>query len=106
MINAGQMDQRVTLRVQGTAEDALGQRIAGWSDVVTVWARVRPVKGREYEAAGAEQALSEFEIDIRWRAGVTTAMRARWRGRDHDVLAVTEPFAGRETLRLHCRGDA
>jgi SPP1 family predicted phage head-tail adaptor len=106
LINAGQLDQRVTLRMQGTAQDALGQVVAGWTDIATLWARVRPVKGREYSAAGAQQALADVEIDIRYRTGLTTAMRVRWRGVDHEILAVTEPYAGRETLRLHCRSDA
>lgn len=106
MINAGQMDQRVVLRMQGTTQDALGQVVAGWTDIATVWARIRPAKGREYSAAGAQQALAEFEVDIRYRTGLTTAMRLRWRGLDLEILAVTEPYAGRETLRLHCRSDA
>lgn len=106
MINVGQFKHRVTLRAQSPTEDSLGQRVGAWTDVATVWARVRPAKGREYEAAGAQQALAEVEIDIRFREGVTTALQAVWRGVPHEILAVTEPYAARETLRLHCRSDA
>lgn len=107
MINAGTMDQRVTLRMQGTTQDALGQVVAGWTDIATVWARVRPAKGREYEAAGAEQAAGDVEMEIRHRAGVTSAMRVRWRGLEYKIVSPpVEPYGARETLRLHCRIDA
>lgn len=106
MINAASMDQRVTLRSQSATADALGQRVDVWTDVATVWARVRPAKGREYTAAGAEQAAADVEVDIRHRTDVTTALRLVWRGVTHEILAVTEPLANREYLRLHCRSDA
>lgn len=101
--SAGRMDQRVTLRTPATAEDALGQRTAGWTDVCTVWAQAQPLRGREFLAAGAAQGSATVRFRLRYRAGITAAMQVVWGGVAHAIVG--EPInvdGGQHTLELMC----
>lgn len=102
MINAGQMDQRVTLQQRASGQNALGEVVGSWVDVDTVWAKVEPLRGREYFASGAMQTAVEVRITIRRRADVSTTWRVLWRGQAHEVVSVIDPRAQGETLELMC----
>ena len=75
-MKSGDLDQRVTIQALSGGVDAIGQPLPdSWADVVTVWAAVEPLTGREYLAAGAMVSAVEARIRIRYRPGVTPAMR-------------------------------
>ncbi len=69
------LNKRVTLKARAAGQDAAGQPAITWSDVVTVWAGVVDLSGREFLAAGGAQNATQTKITIRYRAGVTPAMR-------------------------------
>lgn len=105
--NAGAMDQRITLREPSTAEDALGQRIPGWTDVCTVWAQVQPFRGREFLAAHAAQSSASVRFRLRYRAGVTSAMQVVWGGVAHAIVGQpVDVDGGKHTLELMCSAGA
>lgn len=103
MIAAGAMDQRITLQSPSSTVDGLGQRVETWTTEVALWASVQPLRGREFFAAGAINSEAQVRVRIRYRAGVTPAMRVLWRGVPHAIVA--EPVdvsGGRHTLELLC----
>ena len=109
-INAGQLDQRITIQRRAPGVDAHGQQLQTWQDVATVWAQALPTRGREFEAATVEAASVMVRFRIRWRSGITADMRVMWRGLAHALVAPpVEPNGAREMLELMCAsgvGDA
>lgn len=102
-IPAGLKDQLVTIQQASASVDGLGQRVETWADVATVWARARPLRGREYFAAGAMQSEAAVAFGMDYRTDVTGAMRVLWGGVPHAIVA--EPIdvdGGRHTLELLC----
>jgi SPP1 family predicted phage head-tail adaptor len=100
-MQAGKMDQRVTLQSRGGVADAMGQIAIVWSDVETVWAQVLPVRGAEFFAAAQMQAEQMVTVRIRHRADVLTTWRLVWRGLAHDIVGVIT--VGRnELLEIMC----
>ncbi len=102
-LEAGRLDKRVTLQAHGITQDANGTPVEGWSDVATVWAAVEPLSGREFFAAAQVQAEQMQRITIRYRTGVTAAMRVAWAGRLFDITAVIDWRERHEALQLMCR---
>ncbi len=90
-IPAGELDQRVTLQQRDTALDALGQAPTTWADVASVWARVRPLGGRDFQAAGQDQASAAIRVEIRAGTSVLSTMRVQWDGRPWDIVG--EPLS-------------
>ena len=79
-LNAGALDQRVTIQARTSGQDARGQALDTWVDVATVWARVQPRRGRDFFAAAQDQATFDCTVWLRYRTDVTSAHRLLWKG--------------------------
>ena len=88
-LNAGQLNQRITLRTPGPA---VGDGRGGWLDgpetSVEVYARVRPIRGAEALALGQTLNSALYEVTIRYRAQASTKQRIVWKGISLNVRAL------------------
>lgn len=105
-VNAGDLRHRITLQQRGGTQDAIGQPVLTWADVATVWADVRYLNGLEIVKADAEISVARASVRIRYRLGVTAAMRVLHDGRVLDIKAVLPDATGREYLDLACQAGA
>ena len=101
-MQAGLLRDRVTIQVRSMADDAAGEPVLTWTDVATVYAHVADMTGREYLAAQAVTNAVNTTIIIRYRAGITAAMRAVSRGVTYNIQAVIEPENKRREMHLMC----
>lgn len=97
------MDQRVVLQVRQDVRDDHGQQVGAWVPLATVWAAIKPFRGREYLAAGQMQEGAQMVVTVRWRADVSSANRLVWRGEIFDITDAQEAHAGRVSIDLMCR---
>ena len=100
-MQAGQLDQRVTLQSRSVVTDANGQDTITWVDVATVWAQCQALRGREFFAAAQVQQEQTVKVRIRYRADVVQTMRLVWQGRAHDITGVV-PVGRKEMLEIMC----
>lgn len=84
----GELDQRVTLQAKTLARASGGASTATWSSGTQVWAKVRPLGGRERQQGDREEASSNYEVTIRYRDGIKEGDRILWRGRYLNVRFV------------------
>lgn len=61
---------RITIQSPSETADSYGGRTVTWSDVVTCWAWIQPVSGRELFAQDATQSRITHKIVIRWQSGL------------------------------------
>ena len=61
----GRYDRRVTVQSATLVDDGYGTKQPTWSTLLTVWAFVRPVSGREHVIAGGIQAEATVEVGLR-----------------------------------------
>jgi len=99
---AGKFDQRVTIQSKVVTRNSIGDEVVTWGAVAEAWARVEPLRGREWFAAAQEQSAVEYRVTVRYRAGITRDMRVMWRGEPLDVVSVIDVNARRENLELMC----
>lgn len=100
-MDAGQLDQRVTLQSRSVVTDAAGQDTITWVDVATVWAQCQALRGREFFAAAQVQQEQTVKVRIRYRADVVQTMRLVWQGRAYDITGVV-PVGRKEMLEIMC----
>ena len=98
---AQRLNKRVTIQQQSTAQDEIGQPDVSWADVLTVWAEVKDVSGREYMAAGAVQDAVQTKITIRHLSGVVASMRAVCGPDTYNIEAILGQ--DNRTLLLMCK---
>lgn len=86
----GRLNKRVTFQQPAAARDAYNQPSGAWTDVATCWASIEPLSAKESFLAGAAQSAVTHKITIRYRAGLTAAMRAVYLGRYFSIQALID----------------
>lgn len=98
----GGLREQGTILQPATGQDEIGQPTNGWTEFATgVWADVRYLSGLEAIKAGAEASVVKASIRVRWRAGVTSAMRFVIGATTFQIKSVL-PQPGRKYLHLAC----
>lgn len=86
-MNAAKMNHRITFQRQATDKDKLGGYSDDWIDVMTVWAQISPVSGREYLTQMRENTISH-KIYCRYRAGLSPKMRILFGKRIFRIISI------------------
>ncbi len=102
-MNPGDLRHRVTIqRLDPTTRDEYKAVIPSWGPVVTVWAAVESVSGREAFIAQQVMQQSTHRITIRYRSDVTATMRVAHGDRLYDIKAALDRDGRRRWLQLLC----
>ena len=102
-MRAGTLDQRVTLEQRVEGQDAAGQPFEDWLPVFDAWAAVAPLRGREVIRADAVAAISDVLVKLRYRPGVTPAMRVRHGSDTYNIAAVINVNSANREIELLCK---
>lgn len=99
------LNKRVTiLRPPGPDDrDEYGQPIDDYVPILTLWAAIEPLRGREYFAAMTEHADVTTRIRIRYREDIDRTMRVQYKGTVFDIGHIIQPEFGRTELQLMCK---
>jgi len=108
MTIAHRLNKRVTLQQLAAGKDASGAPAEVWANVVTtgdgqIWAGKRDLTGRQYVVAGGTQNAVQTEWEIRYRPGISAAMRLVHGADIYDIEAVLDQ-AGKALLLMCARG--
>ena len=100
MTGPGALRHRLVLEEAERVSDGAGGFTESWVTVATVWAALEPSSGSEAVDSGRLAGRVLHAVTLRYRAGVTPAMRFRKGTRVLHILAVID--AGERRRRLHC----
>jgi SPP1 family predicted phage head-tail adaptor len=104
-MQAGKLNERLTIQSKAVTRAPDGGEVVSWVTVATVWGSARPLSGRELIAARAAQADITTRFSIRYRSGITPAMRVLWRGMAYDITEVL-PYPTEDRIDLLGFADA
>ena len=99
-IDPGRLNQRVRIETRQSVQDDFGQASINWVELLTTWAEVLPLRGREFFAAAQVQQEHSIKVRLRYRPGIDAGMRLVWNGRAHDITGVIALEGGREWLEI------
>ena len=103
-VNAGTLRHRVTFQQKSNLQDALGQPVQIWVDLVvapTRFANVRFQNGKEYILANKTSNQLEASIRIRHCTDILPNMRVVFKGEFFNITAVL-PNGTNEWVDLVC----
>lgn len=105
MTIAHRLNKRVLLQKRVSGKSPGGAPADTWQNVVStgdgkIWADVRDLTGRQFVAAGGTQNEVQTKIEIRYRPGVTAAMRIVHGPEVYDIVAVLNQDD--KSLQLMC----
>jgi SPP1 family predicted phage head-tail adaptor len=96
------LNTRITLQAPSTTADGYGETGATWTDIADVWASLEPIQGREFFSAQQVNAETTHRIRIRYRTGVTAAMRFKYGARFFEIQSVINTSERNNELVLMC----
>ena len=105
-MKAGALDQRIVIERLVEGYDELGQPYNDWLPIVTTWAHVEPLTGREFIAAQAAVSEITARVRLRYRPGITTADRIVHDGTVYGITSVADVHSSRRELVLMVRALA
>lgn len=89
---------RITLESPTLAADDAGGRSTTYTVAAGLWAEIIPISGQERLEVGRVEQTITHRIRMRYREGVTTAMRIRHGVRYFDIISAYDPFEDRKWL--------
>lgn len=98
----GLLNRKVSIRQRGSTQDALGQPIETWTEVLATWANIRQRTGAEMLRADRDVSIVQTSIRIRRRTDVTAAMRVYHGATVYEIKAVLDDAENRERMDLVC----
>lgn len=98
-IHIGELRTRLVLETPARSGDGGGGSAVTWSTLAEVWARVTASGGGEAFSLDRVSGKVSHEIVVRYRDGVTPAMRFRMGSRVFDIRAAFDPDGRRRWLR-------
>ncbi|WP_213305962.1 phage head closure protein [Paraburkholderia sacchari] len=101
-MRAGKLNRRVRIERNGGSENALGERVPGWTLVAEVWGDVQNLSGKRAIFAGSQGGVGTASIRIRFRVDVHAGMRAVVDGVVYQILKPLPDMKTREFTDLVC----
>lgn len=100
-MESGKLRHRVQIQSATEARDAHGQMIKTWTLVATVWARIEPLRGKEYIEAQASTATVTHKIKMRHRT-LTVGQRLVHAARTFNIENIINPNELDVLLEVMC----
>jgi SPP1 family predicted phage head-tail adaptor len=101
-MRAGTLRRQITIQSRSSTPDTFGQSVRTWSNLVTTWADIEPLSGRELEVARAVQPEVTHQVTIRYRTGLTDVMRIVYQGRYFNINSILDVGMRHEILQMLC----
>ena len=108
----GSLNKRVTFLRQAETEDALGKTTNGLEPVITLWADLYPVRGREsYETAKIQSNVTH-KCYCRWHsalADINSDWYLEYKGKRYSIESAADAGLEHRYIEIYCAehtGDA
>ena len=104
-MRTGDLRERVTFQKKSVTRNTVNEEVVTWVDVVTVWAQIEPLVGREFLDQRQMASQITTRIRIRYRPNINNLMRAKWGERIYEIdSVVTVQERRRETVVMCSEG--
>lgn len=101
MILPGGMRRRATFQTVPVNQDSSGARTGPWTDVVTVWAQVKPLRGQAlFEAAKFTHEV-DTEFTVRFNKQIKPSQRIKLDDNTiYKILSVVVPYTIKKEMTI------
>ena len=100
MTISGDLRKRITLQAETATTDNAGGYALAWTNVVSVWADIKPASGQKYFVDGHLEGHITHHVTMRYQGSITTDMRMTCDGRLFNIRAVLNKDESNRWLEL------
>ena len=99
----GNLRHRITFQEEAKEPDGYKGFTVTWKDVVTVWASIIPLSGREYFHAHQITSEVTHRIRTRYRTDIDTSMKIKLGERIFSIESIIDLEERHVYLELYCK---
>ena len=104
-IEPGSMKWRVTFYRQGEVTDALGKITNGYTEVITLWADLYPIRGQEFYEVQRIQGKVTHKCYCRWHSALAE-IDSTWflscRGKKYSIESAVDTGLSGRFMEIYC----
>jgi len=104
-MQSGKIKRPIVINALSTSQDAFGQPVQTWTQLLQTWAEINAISSKEVYALSAgfdSQVTHSVVIRFRVAVVITAGMQVVYRNRVFLIQAVTDPTEERRELHLLC----
>lgn len=101
-MRAGDLRKRIIIEQPTVAADSVGEMVPTWSTLAVLWASIEALTGSERLQDAQINATADVKISVRYRAGITTAMRIKYGTRQFEIVSVQNVEERNRELAMLC----
>jgi len=99
----GEMRHRITFQQEVKTSDGHKGYTVAWQDIITCWAAVEPLTGREYFHSHQIKAEITHRVKTRYRKDITVKMRIKHIDRVLEIESIFDKKERHEELEILCK---
>ena len=101
-MHIGKLDKRIEVQVRTEGQNTYGEPEETWTTVVTTYANIKPLVGKDFMGAKAQAVELTHDITIQFNRKVKNKMRIKYNNRYFDIKYALDPEESHEWLFLKC----
>lgn len=99
-MQAGRLDRQIVIQKATSTQNSYGEQAMGWSNLVTLWARVNPLAGNELFRAQQIRAEIDTEFTLRHTTLIHPDMTIVYGGVTYDIHSIINVGDRNRELRI------
>jgi SPP1 family predicted phage head-tail adaptor len=103
IMRIGELNKKVNILQNYATQDTLGEPIENWRTILSPWAKIYPLTGKQYFSAQQVNSEVTTDITIRYNAQITDRHRIFYKGKTFEILAVINEEMNNKFLHLMCK---
>jgi len=101
-VKISELREVIQIQSLGRIRDGMGGYTETYEDLLQVWAKITPQRGKEIITAGQIQGQTPWKILMRYRPEVREDQIVIWQDRRLKITAPPIPIGNRQWLELQC----
>lgn len=101
-INIGSLDKRITFITNKEAENEYNLTELQPAEALSCWARIEPVRGREYYEAQRIRTENSYKITTRYHKSLDDSMLIKYQNRTFEIQNIVDPYENHSALEFYC----
>jgi len=101
-MNVGTLDKKIKIIAFEEIENKLGFKELNPNNKLTCWARIEPLRGKEYYEAQKNKTENGYKITTRYHKNINDSMLIEYQSRTFEIQNIVDPYMNHSKLEFYC----
>lgn len=89
-MRSGSLRNKIIFQLQTDTQDDFGQPIQSWNDILTTWASINPISGKESFLANQKYSTVSHKLKVRYSTLMSVKQRIKYGTRYFNIINILD----------------